>query len=383
MTIEELKDLTMEQLEERSAEIAKETADADGEAIEALNAELDAIEARKMELKNEQIEARKAAENAVINGGGEEIAKPAEARKDEKPMEVRNSKEYINAFANYIKTGDDAECRSLLTENVSGGTVPVPEMVGERIKTAWEHDEIMARIPKSYLKGNVKVGFEISATGAVVHTEGGDAPAEETLTLGIVNMVPASIKKWITVSDEVMDMNGEAFLSYIYDELSHKIIKKAADQLVAAIVAAPAESSATAPGVPVVNAGVTATTMVQAEALLSDEAVNPVAIMNKQTWGAFKALTTTDGYPLANPFDGMPVLFNNSLPAYSAADDGAVYAIVGSLEHGARANFPAGEEVNFKFDDTSLAEKDLVKIVGRMFAAINVVAPNAFAKVTK
>ena len=52
-------------------------------------------------------------------------------------MEIRNSKEYINAYAEYIKTGDDRECRALLTENVGTGTVPVPEIVYDIVKTAW------------------------------------------------------------------------------------------------------------------------------------------------------------------------------------------------------------------------------------------------------
>lgn len=39
--------------------------------------------------------------------------------------EVRATDEYLNAYAKYIKTGKDAECRALLTEAVEG-VVPVP-----------------------------------------------------------------------------------------------------------------------------------------------------------------------------------------------------------------------------------------------------------------
>ena len=116
-------------------------------------------------------------------------------------MEIRKSKEYIDAFANYIKTEDDAECRSLLTENASG-TIPVPVFVEEIVKTAWEREGIMSRVRKAYLKGNLKVGFEISATDAAIHTEGANAPNEETLVLGTVSIVPQSIKKWIDTNAE-------------------------------------------------------------------------------------------------------------------------------------------------------------------------------------
>ena len=39
-----------------------------------------------------------------------------------------------------------------------------------------------------------------------------------------------SKKRWLTdlltVSDEVLDLKGEAFLNYIYDEITYKIAKK-------------------------------------------------------------------------------------------------------------------------------------------------------------
>ncbi len=379
-TVEEFKKMTMEQLEERAAQIAVETAEADEAALEELTKELDAIEERKAQIK-EEAEARQADIDAVVAGEGNVIAKP-ETRKEKKNMEIRNSQEYLEAFANYVKTGDDTECRALLSEN-SGVGVPVPELVESRIRTAWEKDEIMNRISKTYLKGNVKIGFEISGTDAIIHEEGANAPAEEELTLGVVSLIPQTIKKWISVSDEVMAMSGAEFLEYIYDEIAYKIVKKAADIIVAKIAAYADDNSDDTPAVGKIAAAPSATTIAQAEALLSDEAINPVVIMNKQTWGAFKALTTLDGYPLANPFDGLDVLFNNSLKTYAAANVGDVYAIVGSLETGARANFPNGEEVSFIFDELSLAEKDLVKIVGKMYAAIDVVAPGRFTAITK
>jgi HK97 family phage major capsid protein len=185
--------------------------------IEALSAEVDAIEERKTALINAE-EQRKALAEKVAN---DNTAKVVEERKEKikmDNMEVRNSKAYIDAYANYIKTEDDTECRSLLTENVSG-SVPVPEFVYDIVKTAWEREGIMSRVRKAYLKGNLKVGFEYGADPAVVHTEGGNAVTEESLSLGVVTIVPASIKKWISVSDEVVDMRGEEFLRYILEEM--------------------------------------------------------------------------------------------------------------------------------------------------------------------
>ena len=357
--------LGFEDLEKRSGEIATETAEADKDQLETLNAELDAIEERKAALKLEVEERNKVAE-AVVNGAGKKI----EIRKDHKEMtnkEVRNSQEYIEAFAKYIKTGKDAECRALLTENVSGGTVPVHEMVENRVRQAWENDEIFSRVAKTYVRGNLKVGFEISAADAAVHTEGAAAPAEETLVLGIVTMVPQNIKKWITVSDEVLALGAEEFLAYIYDELTYKIIQKAADLVVTAITSAPAASDATHVGVAQISGAVSASTIIDAMAELGDSARDLVFIASGATIATVRkaALAASFAY---DPFQGMTVI----------KKDGVTGAIVGDLS-GVQANLPEGDAVTFKFDDLSLSEKDMVKIVGRLYAAIALVGPKMFS----
>lgn len=380
-----LNDLKNVNFDVREAEIEKsiEEANTDEEksaveaAVEAFETEKADNESKKSELEREIGELENELE-AIENSDPNQ----KEERKVEKKMNIRSTKEYTEAFAKYVKTGKDTEVRALLTENVSGGTVPVPEFIEARVRTAWDKEGIMALVKKTYLRGNIKVGFEISATGAVVHTEGSAAPTEETLTLGIVSMVPETIKKWITISDEVLDLGSEEFLSYIYDELTYQIAKKAADELVSAIASSPSVSSATAPGQDQLTAAPALGTVASAVAHLSDEASNPVIIMNKLTYAEFKAAQYAANFA-ADPFEGMTVLFNNSLPAYTAATASQVWMIVGDLTVGAQANFPNGYDIVFKFDDLSLAEKDLVKIVGREFVALNVVAPRAFCNVIK
>lgn len=378
--MEEIKNFTAEECEKRISEIKVEM-EAEGADLEALSAEVDAIEERRTALMQAE-EQRKALADKVAN---DVTATIIEERKEENKMEnieIRNSAEYINAFANYIKTEKDAECRALLTENVEG-TVPVPELVYDIVKTAWNRDGIMSRVRKSYLKGNLKVGFEISATPAEIHTEGNGKVDEETLTLGVVTLVPASIKKWISVSDEVMDMRGEEFLRYIYDELTYQIAKKAGSTLVNLIVSAPATSTSTQVSVSAIDvSAITIGTIAEALGQLSDEASNPVVIINKATWSAFKAVQYAGQFNV-DPFEGLPVVFSDALKSFAEASDGDTFAIVGDLEQGALANFPNGDEIRFKFDDTSLAEYDLVKIIGREFVALGVVAPKAFVKLNK
>ena len=117
-------------------------------------------------------------------------------------------------------------------------------------------------------------------------------------------------------------------------------------------------------------------------AQLSDEAANPVIMMNKATWGSFKTVQYAGNFN-TDPFEGLPVLFNNTIKAYSAASTGDTYAIVGDLGHGAMANFPNGEEITFKFDDLTLKKQDLIEVMGREYVGLGIVAPNAFVKVTK
>lgn len=374
-------------LEDRAAGLSPLAETAEDKEIEAREKELNEIaeERKALEVKKADLEAEeRAAEKLGLNpNAGKEIT--PDNRGEENHMEkkeFRDSAEYVSAFAKAIK-GDDTDLRSILTENATNGEVPIPTFAEERIRTAWDSDEILNRVGKTYVKGNLKIGFEISGTDAVIHVEGAAAPNEEELTLGIVTLIPQSIKKWITLSDEVLDMKDQEFIDYIYDELGHRIAKKAADLVVAKVIALPQTSNATTPYAAKVTLAPSATTMVNAVANLSDEASNNVAVMNKLTWAAFKSITTGDGYPLQDPFAGLVVLFNNTLPEYSAAEAGDIYAFVGDLATGFRANFPNGEEIKIKMDDLSLAESDLVKFVGRKYVALEAVAPGRFTLIAK
>ena len=374
----DIKAATIEELEARRAEIRAE--------LEAEDADLDALETEARSI-NEELEARKNAEakRAEIRA---KVAAGAGKVKDTMPKgenamtleEIRASKEYIEAYADYIKTGDDSECRSLLTTNASG-VLPVPEIVEEGIKTAWENDPIMSRVRRTFVRGNLKVAFERSATEAAVHSEGTSAPSEETLTLGIVELIPANIKKWITISDEAAAMGGEAFIRYIYDEITYQIVKKAAALGIADIAEASTSHSSSAIGIPKVTLAPALTTIPTAAGYLSDQATDVVVIMNRLTEAEFIKAQAAGNFAF-DPFMGLPRVFTSALPAYSTANTNAVYAIVGDLK-GLQFNYPEGDGIVLKYDDLSLAEKDLTKIVGRQYAGHKVTTPGCFCNIAK
>ena len=370
MTREEIMTLGFEDLEQRKAAIAIELDEADADQIETLNAELDTIEERTKALNLEIEESRKAAE-AVAKGAGVEI----ETRKGEHEMtdmEIRNSHDYIEAFAKYVKTGSDKECRALLSDNVQNGVVPVPTFVGEIVAKRLEDSEILRRVRRMNAAGNVKVGFEIDAPAAAAHTEGGDPVTEEALVLGIVNLVPVTYKKWVQVSDEALDsMSGEAYLSYIYDEVARGIIKAEENAVVAAILAAPQTATASAPAVAKTGSAAGAITdFVDARALLSSAAEDLVIICTPAQYASYRGLQMAANYGV-DPFDGLEVLFS----------DAATAPIIGDLS-GVMMNLPKGNAIEFKYDDTSLMTSDMVRILGRQPAAIGLVGNKFFAKVS-
>lgn len=379
----EIKDMTIEQLEERKVAISSEV-EMDGADLDALDTEVKSI--------NAELEARKAIEakkvevrQAIADGAGKVVeSAPVEERETMKDIaEVRNSKEYIDAYAEYLKTGNAEEMRSataLLTENVSG-EIAVPEFVYDIIKTAWDRNEIMSLVNKVNLAGNLKVNFEIEGSDAVVHTEGSGAVTEEELNEGIITLVPAYIKKWKSFSDEVMSLRGEAFVRYIYDEIAYRIMKKLADTLIGLIAALPQTATATSVSANIVKAAPAVGTVAAALGNLSDEATNPVVVMNKATWSAFKAAQYANGFNV-DPFEGFDVHFNNSLPAYADASEDDVYAIVGDFGQGAIANFPNGEEIEYTFDALTRKKEDLVEVLGKVYVATAPVADKAFVLIT-
>ena len=373
------------EIEQRKLEIdaALEQPEADldalGEEARQLMAEKATLDSQLEELKKQAEEAEEA-RKAVENGAGE-ITNEFQEEKKMTDLEMRGSVEYVNAYANYIKTGKDEECRSLLTENASG-TVPVPTLVDDIVRHAWENENILSRIKKTNFAGNVKVAFELSADGAYLHVEGSTAPTEESLSLGIVTLTAGNIKKWITISDEMMEETGEGFVRYVYEELAYQVMKKLSYEIVGAIAdCAYTTNQSTVVGIPKVNKNPGLNTINMAVNSLSDEAQNIVVIVNPLTKTNFQAAYAAGNFAV-DPFAGLPVITSGKLPAFDAADANATYAIVGDLS-AVQANFPAGEGLKLIEDKYSLAEKDLVKLVGRVFCGFGVVAPGRLVRLTK
>lgn len=377
------KDMTIEQLEERKSTILAEVETIEErEALDNLEAEMKSIKAEleaRAQIEAEKAELRKSIANDAVTAPVIQEFKE-EKREMKTNEEIRASKEYVDAYARYLVSENDAECRSLLTENASG-SVPVPVIVDEIIRTAWDENDILSRVKKTSIRGNLKVAFELSADGAYVHTEGTTAPTEESLTFGIVTMVPANVKKWIRISDEAIAMGGSALVEYVYRELTKRIIEKLEALVIGDIVNAPTTADSDEASVANITEAPSLVTVADAFAKLCSEAKNIVVIMNRATYANFVAAHAAGNFAF-DPFRGFPVVFTSALTAYDSASTNGAYMIVGDLD-GEQVNYPEGEGITVKYDDVSEAEKDMVKIVGRQYAAHALTACKRFTVVKK
>ena len=378
----ELTERTVEELEARQAEIAG--METEGVEADELNKRADELEAIKAELETRRQKAaeEEAARKAVENGAGE----TREEHKEEKRMdinEIRNSPEYLEAFANYIKTGSAEECRTvLLSKNApASGQLPVPDMLEGIIKTAWEKNDFLNHIKKTAFRGNLRVPFELSATGAWKHVEGTTGLTEEEITIGIVTLTPHNIKKLVRFTDECMAMGGEAFIDYIYSEVAYRVLGELVSEIIDYIDDLGTSNTSSAIGIPKIKVAPGVMTLENAATNLSPDATDLCVVMNRLSEQAFNTAYAGANFAI-NPWAGMTRIYTTALPAYSTASENDMYAIVGDLK-AVQANYPEGEGVIIKWDDLSEAEDDIVKVVGRQYAGFGVTAPGCLVKLTK
>lgn len=414
----------LQEIETRKAEI-KSILESGAECdIDALSAEVESLDEEVRSINESLAEERKKAEEEAEERAKVEAAKADEQMAAERrsvaeqiekrtinaseilsykevknTMEVRNTPEYIDAYAEYLKHDGAAryadKCREILTRadatkltteldtTPNGtGTIAVPDFVWDIVKTAWDKNELLRYCRKVRIPGELKVNFEVSATDAVKHVEGASAISKEQLVHGIVKLPLISIKKIVAFSDEIRDLRGREFISYLYDEVAQKIYKKLADEIVASVIALSTSATSSTVAAPQISAS-SLTMALVAEAIgnLSDEAVNPIIVMNKGTWADFKALQYAGSYPI-DPFEGRTVVFNNSLPTFSAASSASAYMIVGDFNEGYLVN-EITADVEFKFDDLTRKAEDMIEILGRKYVGYAPVAMNAFVNIVK
>lgn len=317
-----------------------------------------------------------------------------EKRSVVKSKSKRDSKENIAEWRNAIMTGMENRAGLIST----GTGIPVPTLFQSFVETAWSRIDILDEVTKSYIKGIFKVPYEVSADGANYHVEGSAAPNEENLTLGVTTLTPVMIKKWISVTDELLALTDEEFMRYVADEVVYQVAKF----LQNAIIAGNGQGSGSLDGVVgITNAALTEELSTALGFNAGNEALavidggeNPLMVVNKKTF--FKnimGLTDLQGRPIYQILtdnagrpqyyvNGIRVKFSDALKDYDTATSGDVWAVVGDFR-AYRLNLPEGENVQTLYDPYTLATEDKSRMLGRIFAAGNVVKPERLAKLTK
>ena len=369
--------------------------------VEALTEEAKQIDEDVKDLEEQKEKLEKQEERMSMTKTLEKVA--IEERKDqiESADNVLASKEYDKMYADFIRGKvEEKEVRSYLNQRAlatSTTNIPIPTIMQGFVETAWyEYGKLSRLVSETFEPAIMKIPVEVSATGAVWHDELGEAPQEEQITLGQIILQPKMIKKWISLTDELMAMGADDFLRYIADELVYRVILALDEAIV---------NRTDTNGLGVIGiVGNANTEVVSAnlgfnvinEALANLTTFEDLTIvMNPSTFfNNFMGLTDLQGLPIfrvvhdnANKpqyyLSGHRVEFTQALPAYDDVEAGEAYAIVGNFRRGYRLNYPQGKSVITLVDPYTLATQDLVRMIGRLYVAGNVVKPKHFAQINK
>lgn len=318
-----------------------------------------------------------------------------EERAKDKAVDKYDTPEYRQAWVDAIRTGDETQVRAMATGNAN---VPVPTIWQSYVETAWyNYGKFSRLVNKTYVQGYLNIPIESAADDAVIHEEGSAAPAEENITLGLAELKPAMIKKWISMTDELMAMTADDFMRYLADELVYRVVLKLDNGII--------NSALDSNGKGIVGIVNNPNTLVAANGTLSFNVINAgiadlvtfenlTVAMNPKTFfdnfmglvdlqqrPIFQIATDNEGRPRYY-VNGLRVEFTQALPAYDTATAGQAWAIAGDFR-GYRLNLPEGEMVRTIYDPFTLAREDKSIMVGRLYAAGNVARLKHFVQFNK
>ena len=391
-------------VEERKASFESadvETRDAMLTEVEDLTKEAESLDAEIKELEEERAKFTEQEERMSMNNTLSKIA--IEERKDQiESTDVFNTHEYNQLYADMIRgKADKKEVRSYAqrsgSANLATGTsnVPIPVIMQGFVETAWyEYGKFSRLVSETFEPAILKIPVETSASDASWHTENGDAPNQESISLGQIILQPMMIKKWIALTDELMAMAAEDFLRYVADELVYKVVLALDEAII---------SRTDGGGLGVIGVANNANTESMVSAinfnLINQAIANLVTfedltiVMNPETFfNNFMGLVDQVGNPIFRIvhdnenrpqyfLSGHRVEFTQALKAYNKCSAQDVYMVVGNFRRGYRLNYPQGRDVITLVDPYTLATEDVVRMIGRLYVAGNVVKPKHFAQV--
>ena len=209
----DLKEMTVEQLEERKGAIAAEL-DNDGADLDALENEVRAI---KAELESRAADEAKKAEvrQEVVAGAGETIKNFEEAIKMDKRDFSVDGAEYRNAWLKNLMGKElDTEERAAIT-----GTDAIPTETLNKIINVLKDNALLGKIDMLQIPGYVKI--PIYSTNNEANWT--DTASDSADAIGSITLQPKQLIKTIEVPATVDKMSISAFERYITEALANKI----------------------------------------------------------------------------------------------------------------------------------------------------------------
>ena len=213
----DLKEMTIEALEERRAAIAVE--------VEAEDADLDALEAEARAIK-EELEQRKAAEakkaeirSSVAAGAGTLLTNFEEKKETRKMFEV-NSIEYRNAWVKKLIGRDLAEEER---DALSSAGAVIPTMT---VNAVWDKlvkpAELLGKVDVTQFPNYVRFPKATTNNAATAQAVG-TTITESSDVIGYVDLIPNEYVKLLTVGADIEHMAIDAVHDWIVDNLTGQI----------------------------------------------------------------------------------------------------------------------------------------------------------------
>ena len=230
----ELKEMTIEQLEERKAAIVVET-ETEGADLNALEEEIRAIKA-EMEARK-AAEAEKAETRAEVAQGAGEVVKDFDAEvREEKKMFGIDTKEYRDAFMANLVGRATVEQRAILADNSAyGDGLSLPVGLDKDI---W--DQVTTAHPILADVDVMRTGMAIKVTkmtpAAITKKMDSATSSEQTFTSAEVTLVGADYHTYVTLSYAEAKMSQGAMERFLVREVSDAIGEALAKDVFARIL---------------------------------------------------------------------------------------------------------------------------------------------------
>ncbi|MBR5305945.1 MAG: phage major capsid protein [Oscillospiraceae bacterium] len=223
--MEKIKGFSIDEVESRMAEIRSLNLD-ECENIDELTKEVDALEARKQELK-ERAETKAELRNKIMTG-------EVKTNKIEKPQEKRTMEftkdtfmataEYRNGFYKQLLGREvNAEERAALA--LAGASAVIPtETQNSIMELAKEFAPVLNDVTLLHVNGGVKFAVEGINEAAKAHEEGA-ALTPDAVNLVVVELSTHEVVKQVMISSAVKSMTIPAFESWLTKMLAEAVAR--------------------------------------------------------------------------------------------------------------------------------------------------------------